>query len=53
MGRVALHREGLTEIKIKLLVGVINNKILISNTFLHQIMGHGAGFWLVNNRHIE
>ena len=37
--------------QIKLLVGVINNEMMIPNTFAHQIMGHGAGFWPVNNRH--
>ena len=39
--------------QIKLLVGVINNEIIISNTFAHQITGGGAGFWPINNRRVE
>ena len=53
MGRVAFCCEGHSEIKIKLPVDVINNKIIIMNTFEHQVMGRGGGLWPVSKRQIE
>ena len=33
-------------------MGVINNEIIISNTFAYQIMGGGAGFWPVTPKSV-